>query len=262
VEIRFQTVGSTNLLISLTERPLVRLMLAVGAMGFVLYTFYMRRMLRHLDPSAVVPARVQHALDVMTEGVVLLDPSESIVLVNAAFAEGLGRTPNSLIGVKASSLDWKSTNPLEAQPRYPWLESIDTGGSSRGMQLRIDDAAGKPRVLAINAAPVLDGWGKPKGAIVTFDDVTLLESKSAALEAACIELEKSSPTRRMTSSPIAWPWSSFTRLKWSMSAIRQLNSWPAICVFSSSFSAHCMKERRLEIPVSGSRLARSSCSSA
>ena len=191
VEIRFQTLGSSNLLMSLMDRPLIRLILVVGGMGFVLYTFYMKRTLRHLGPSAVVPARVQHALDVMTQGVVLLDPHETIVLANSAFAERLGRTPKSLIGVKASSLDWKAADPLDAHPRYPWLAAIDAGRTSRGAQLRIDDEAGDPRSFAINASPVLDGWGKPKGAIVTFDDVTLLEQRTAALEAAYIELEKS-----------------------------------------------------------------------
>jgi diguanylate cyclase (GGDEF)-like protein/PAS domain S-box-containing protein len=191
VEIRFQTVGSSNLLISLMGRPLIRLILAVGGMSFFLYAFYMRRTLRHLDPSAVVPARVQHALDVLTEGVVLLDPQERIVLANNAFAEALGCTPKSLIGSKASSLDWKSTDPLDPNPRYPWLEAIDAGGTSRGSQLRIDGGTGGLRSFAINASPVLDGWGKPKGGIVTFHDVTLMEQSTSALEAAYIELEKS-----------------------------------------------------------------------
>ncbi len=34
----------------------------------------------------------------------------------------------------------------------------------------------------LNVSPILDGWGKPKGAIATFDDVTELEHKKVALE--------------------------------------------------------------------------------
>ena len=44
----------------------------------------------------------------MTEGVLLLDPQERIVLANAAVAERLGRTPDSLLGAKASGLGWRS----------------------------------------------------------------------------------------------------------------------------------------------------------
>ncbi len=43
----------------------------------------------------------------------------------------------------------------------------------------------------LNVSPILDGWDKPKGAILTFDDVTELEHKKAALEKAMTELEKS-----------------------------------------------------------------------
>jgi diguanylate cyclase (GGDEF)-like protein/PAS domain S-box-containing protein len=191
VELRFRGSGSTSLLIALWDRPLLRLVLAVAVLGFALYMLYMRRTLRHLDPSAVIPSRVQHALDVMTEGVLLLDEQERIVLANSAFAERLDRTPTSLLGVKASKLDWMPPDAQGARLQYPWLEAIRNARTSTGTALRIETKAGAPRSFAVNASPVLDGWERPKGAIVTFDDVTLLEQKTAALEAANIELEKS-----------------------------------------------------------------------
>jgi PAS domain S-box-containing protein len=191
VELRFRGSGSTSLLIALWDRPLLRLVLAVAVLGFALYMLYMRRTLRHLDPSAVIPSRVQHALDVMTEGVLLIDEQERIVLANSAFAERLDRTPTSLLGVKVSKLDWKPPDAQGARLQYPWLEAIRDARTSTGTALRIETKAGAPRSFAVNASPVLDGWERPKGAIVTFDDVTLLEQKTAALEAANIELEKS-----------------------------------------------------------------------
>ncbi len=77
LEVRFRgmaDVGPTGLVVSFWDRPLIRLLLLVGGMGFASYWVYMRRTLRHLDPSAVIPTRVQAALDVMAEGVLLLDP--------------------------------------------------------------------------------------------------------------------------------------------------------------------------------------------
>jgi diguanylate cyclase (GGDEF)-like protein/PAS domain S-box-containing protein len=191
VEVRFDGSASASVLIALWERPLLRLVAAVAVVGFVLYMFYMRRTLRHLDPSAVIPTRVQHALDVMTEGVLLLDEHERIVLANSAFAERMGRTPVSLMGVKASGLGWKSPDPESVLLNYPWREAIRDARTSTGTRLRFDPEEGASISFAVNASPILDGWEKPKGCIVTFDDQTELEQKSAALEAAYIEIEKS-----------------------------------------------------------------------
>jgi diguanylate cyclase (GGDEF)-like protein/PAS domain S-box-containing protein len=190
VEVRFDGSASTSVLIALWERPLLRLVAAVAIVGFVLYMLYMRRTLRHLDPSAVIPTRVQHALDVMTEGVLLLDEHERIVLANSAFAERMGRTPASLMGVKASSLGWKSPDPESVIRDYPWREAIRDARTSTGTRFRFDQEDGETLSFAVNASPVLDGWEKPKGCIATFDDVTELEQKNSALQEAYIELEK------------------------------------------------------------------------
>ena len=179
VELRFESSGPNGVVMALWERPLLRLVVAVAIFGFVLYVIYMRRTLRHLDPSALIPSRVQNALDVMTEGVILLDDQERIVLVNKAFAERLDRKPGSLLGVKASSLAWKSHG---AYSPYSWLETIREGKASTGTPLRIETEPGVLRSFAVNCAPVLDGWEKAKGAIVTFDDVTELELKTVELE--------------------------------------------------------------------------------
>lgn len=194
LEVRFGEMaaqGPRGLLASIWERPLTRLLLLVGGLGFASYWVYMRRTLRYLDPSAVIPTRVQAAFDVMSEGVLLLDPDARIVLANAAFAVRLGRTPESLLGVEASALGWRSATPEAAVPEFPWWEAIREGRTSTGTSLCIERDPGDLRVYLLNVSPILDGWGKPKGAIATFDDVTELEHKKAALEQAMGELEKS-----------------------------------------------------------------------
>ena len=193
LEVRFAGMaksGAGGLVAALWARPLIRLLVLVGVLGFISYGVYMKRTLRHLDPSAVIPTRVQAALDVMSEGVLLLDPQERIVLANAAFAARLGRTADSLLGVKASTLGWKAPGG-RAMPEYPWWEAIREGRTTTGASLCIGAEPDEMRIFALNVSPVLDGWGKPKGAIATFDDVTELEQKKAALEAAVNELEKS-----------------------------------------------------------------------
>ena len=200
LEVRFigaADAGPTGLLKSLWERTLIRLLVLVGALGFISYWIYMKRTLRHLDPSAVIPTRVQAALDVMSEGVLLLDPSGRIVLANAAFAAHLDRTAESLLGVQLSTLGWRSTTSSTREPDLPWWEAIRDGLTTTGTTLCIEPTPGDVRIFVVNVSPVLDGWEKPKGAIATFDDVTELEQQKAALEKAMAELEKTQDEIRL-----------------------------------------------------------------
>ncbi len=191
LEVRFENLAPGGWIPTLWGNPLLRLVLSMGVGGFLAYLLYMRRTLRHLDPSAVVPTRVQTALDVMAEGVLLLDQEERIVLANSSFAEKSGRSPARLIGIKASSLEWRAPRGDERPRRLPWLETIrqsQTFGSSR---LCLAGDSGGAHSFVVKSAPVLDGFGRAKGAIVTFDDVTELERKRAELEETLAKLEKS-----------------------------------------------------------------------
>lgn len=177
-------------------RPVVRLLAAMSVLGFCSYLFYLRRSLRHLDPSAVIPARVQAALDVMAEGVVMLDVDERIVLANAPFAERVGREGTSLLGCLLSSLAWRPADGSGGQPTHAWTEALREGRTSTGNAIGLDTDDGL-RTFLVNASPVRDGWGRPKGAIATFDDVTELQHKTRALEDALTELEKSQDEIRL-----------------------------------------------------------------
>ena len=192
LEARFAALDRTGLIWALWQRPLVRLVVVIGGLGFVAYAFYLRRNLKHLDPSAVIPARVQAALDVMAEGVILLDAHERIVLANASFAQRMGGPPTSLLGVDVASFRWHADGPPGGAPiEMPWHLAVREGTATTGTTLCLDTPKDGSRVFVVNASPVLDGWGHPKGAIVTFDDATELERKTAALEEALGELEKS-----------------------------------------------------------------------
>ena len=61
--------------------------------GFGFYFLFLRRALKELDPSAVIPERVKAAFDVLAEGLLIVDNDGSIVLANQAFTEltGLGK---------------------------------------------------------------------------------------------------------------------------------------------------------------------------
>jgi len=145
--------GVSGVLESLWQRTIIRLLLLVGSMGFVGYWVYMKRTLRHLDPSAVIPARVQTALDVMSEGVLLLDPQGQIVLANEAFAARSGRTAKSLMGTQLSELDWRSTQPEARGVEFPWWEALREGRVSTGTPLSLEREPGDVRIFLLNVHP-------------------------------------------------------------------------------------------------------------
>jgi diguanylate cyclase (GGDEF)-like protein/PAS domain S-box-containing protein len=191
LELRFRKLRPEGYLLNLSQRPAVRVLVFVAGVGFILYFAYMRRTLRHLDPSAVIPTRVQMTLDVMTEGVVVVDESEQIVLANKAFAEHAGATRESLLGRQVSSLPWTELDGAVVTALMPWVEAVREGRESTGTTMLLAQGHEESRILQVNAAPVLDGWGRAKGAIITFDDVTELEQRRQELEDALADLEKS-----------------------------------------------------------------------
>ncbi len=157
------------------------LILFVGCTGFAGYFLMMKRTLRELDPSAVVPGRVQAAFDVLKEGVLILDEKEQIVLANTSFAEILGTPPSKLIGFKGSELGWKDCNSLDFQKQLPWIQINNDKKSSVTARLILERRDKTAITFIVNAVPVLDGRGKPRGVLVTFDNITELEEKNEEL---------------------------------------------------------------------------------
>jgi diguanylate cyclase (GGDEF)-like protein/PAS domain S-box-containing protein len=196
LELRFEAIGGHPLTALLTS-PLARLLAALGAVCFVSFALYMMRTLRHLDPSSVIPAHVQDSMDTMTEGVLILDKQEEVVLANAAFATWIGHSTKSALGVKPAALNWRLKDSEDRPLDFPWTQAIRGGVPVRGAALRLTGAEGRVATLAVNSSPFLDGWGRVKGAIVTLDDVTELERNKSELERAYVELEKSRDELRL-----------------------------------------------------------------
>jgi diguanylate cyclase (GGDEF)-like protein len=192
LEISFVPGSPRSLGVQLWERPSTRLVASMAVLGFLANFFFMKRVLRHLDPSEVVPARVQTALDVMSDGVLLVDVDERIVLANSAFCGYLNRKPASLLGMAASDLGWQLRDSGVGPDSYPWLDAIAHGEARQDVLLTVVPEDEEDAVeFRVSGSPVLDGWQRSKGAIVTFRDVTELERQRKDLEYALTELEKS-----------------------------------------------------------------------
>jgi diguanylate cyclase (GGDEF)-like protein/PAS domain S-box-containing protein len=197
VEMHFAPV-SVGGLAALWASPIGRLILFVGLLGFVAYLIFLRRTLRHLDPSAVIPARVRLVLDTLAEGVVLLDRDARIVLANQAFAERLGSSADVLIGERLSRLSWKGLSGNGADRRkFPWSIALRQGERSTGTALTLKAEGREPSTFVVSSSPIVDESGVRRGALATFDDVTELQKKKLALERTLDDLRKSQEEIRL-----------------------------------------------------------------
>lgn len=169
--------------------PLMSLLLGMGALGAVVYYFYLRRMLQHLDPSQAIPDRVRAAFDALTEGLLVLDDRHRIMLVNAAFQQ-LYPSSDNWMGRSINELLWLRDALGATRPTAPWEEAMRTGQPVLAVRLDLQVEGGARHVL-MNCAAITDGRGAARGCLVTLDDVTELDRANTQLRLALSELETS-----------------------------------------------------------------------
>ncbi len=175
----------------LLESSIFRLSVFVGVGAFLAYLLFMRRTLKVLNPSSVIPQRVQAALDVLSEGVLILDENDCIVLANASFARHGDLSPKDLIGRNAADLGWSRLTQEDEDQPWPWSAGAGDDGHATGVALVLTAESGTRRTFMVNAATISDGKGGRRGTLATFDDVTQLESTNSELTVALEELKQS-----------------------------------------------------------------------
>jgi diguanylate cyclase (GGDEF)-like protein len=174
------------------KQPIFKMSSFVLMIGFFVYVVFMIRALRILDPSAVIPDRVNAAFDTLSEGIIIIDEREQILLANKAFTEKLSRPISSLLGVKLSTLQWKnsSNTPLTGQQDFPWQKVLNTGKSFIGTQLILASNDDKAFKFIINASPIQSDKSVTQGVLITLDDVTELETSYSELQVVVNRLEE------------------------------------------------------------------------
>jgi len=188
---------SSSWWMNLLYSPLTRQLLFVALVGAVGYAMYMRRALQHLDPSAVIPERVQRAFDAMAEGVVVLDARGRVMLANRAFrAMGQGAVAELAIGQPLSSLPWLAAALPSDVSRHPWVRAMAERQNTSDEPLLIrtstaDSTAEEhdARRLVVSCAPISDAGGAVRGCMATFNDMTELHRTNVALTRAMAEIE-------------------------------------------------------------------------
>lgn len=177
VEIRFAPLWTEGLAGGF-KQSFVGLLVFFTLSSFICYFFIIKRTLRELDPTAVIPQRVQKAFDVLQEGVLILDNKEQIVMANKFFANLFKKSPAELIGLKGSELGWQDCHNPKQVRLLPWFKVLHDRQEQKGASLSLINSLGNKIKLAVNASMVTDNAGKCRGSLVTFDDITQLEEKN------------------------------------------------------------------------------------
>jgi diguanylate cyclase (GGDEF)-like protein len=120
----------------------------------------------------------------------VLDKDERIVLANKAFAQSTGCTAEELQGLRAPDIQWRVPG-MGVPGEFPWAKAIRDGVSQTGALLCMDKDGQGERTFVVNSMPILGGDGRGRGALATFDDVTVLEQKNLQLEEMLGILNKS-----------------------------------------------------------------------
>jgi len=180
VEIRFAPLWTNKLTFGLSN-SFYGLLAFMTVSGFLCYFFIIRRTLRILDPTAVVPERVQKAFNILREGVLILDDKEQIVMANKSFADLFGKSPALMVGRKGSELGWLECRSPKQTNQLPWSKVLQDGQEYNDASLSLVDIHGRKIKFAVNATMVTDNAGKCRGTLCTFDDITQLEEKNFEL---------------------------------------------------------------------------------
>jgi PAS domain S-box-containing protein len=189
VELRFVPLGAPGWL-GILLGPRVVMIGFVLLASAVLFYYYLGRVLRQLDPSRAIPARVRAALDTMAEGLLVVDLKGHIVLANQAFSDVVGSGPDDLIGRRTIVFGWLGPDGrhLDADD-FPWSAALRDGVPRRNARVGMEDSRGKLRSFIVNCSPVFGAGGKHGGVLVSFDDVTELHEKEVELRHAKDEAE-------------------------------------------------------------------------
>jgi len=155
--------------------------LFLAASMFTVTWFYLRKSLRHLDPSSVIPNRVKAVLDNLTESVVILDKDEQIIFGNDAFSKTVDEIENTFVGRKLSIFTWIQPRQQQEHSDLPWVQTLEKGITETNIPIILKTKAGNKRTSVVNSVPILSADGEHRGIMISFTDVTELEEKNTEL---------------------------------------------------------------------------------
>jgi PAS domain-containing protein len=127
LELSFRPVGARDGAEWL-QTPSIKLFAVFLVMGSTVFYFYLRRVLQKLDPSKAVPDRVRLAFDTLSEGLLILDGSGRIMMVNQSLLTISGVESADVLGKTVDQLSWLRTKEQSSSDnselKNPWATAI------------------------------------------------------------------------------------------------------------------------------------------
>ncbi|MFO0976677.1 MAG: diguanylate cyclase [Planctomycetaceae bacterium] len=200
LEIRFREVAAGPL--GSVMRPEFTLSLFLAVCLFFSFSVYLRRVLKHLNPSQVIPPRVREALDALAEGLLVLDNDQRIVLANGAFASHIHSSVEQLLARNASELGFRVVDDHRFA-EAPWAFTATTGQSRRSVLMKHGTGSAE-RTFSVSSVPIHDDKQRCRGVVVSFEDVTELDRKQKELRDALQSLKQSSEEIRQQNRELEW----------------------------------------------------------
>ena len=181
---------------------LVTVCVFVGVSTLFAFVVLIRRVLRLLDPSSVIPDRVRAMLDTMTEGALLLTGDCRIVMANLRFSEIAQADLEYLLGKDPAEIDWHVDDEPVPADALPWRQAA-AGEACRGSILQIGRGELR-RSLSVNATCIRGDNDVVRGLLVTFDDITTIEAKNSELERTVRQLHETQSRVRKQNEELSW----------------------------------------------------------
>jgi PAS domain S-box-containing protein len=190
--------------ISVLRDPAVRLIAFAVAAGFLANLVFFRKNLRRLEHglTRLVPNHVNETLDALAEGVLVLDCDDAIAAANAAFAQVSGESAEALRGRNVDLLAWRWIGSPESNSSA-WSLARHRRQACLGAEAVFTNLAGRERRLSVNVKPLFDGNDRYRGALVSCDDITEVESQNSRLRELVRRLKKSKRSVKRQSKVIA-----------------------------------------------------------
>jgi diguanylate cyclase (GGDEF)-like protein/PAS domain S-box-containing protein len=191
IHIWFRDLPEVNA-IALLSNPLIPFVIGLGLACFIAFSLYLRRVLRNLDPSSVVPERIRQAFNVFSGGIVVIDRKGLILLANDRFSVIAGAGANTdLTGRVLQSLPPLADVLSPGMETHPWNLAMETGETLTGARLDVTYPDGKRHRLLVSSAAIDDGAGVVRGCLVSFEDVTPIVDLNERLERSNAQLVES-----------------------------------------------------------------------
>ncbi len=152
---------------------------ALSGLCFLIFYWFLGRVLKQLDPSQAIPERVQSTFDALVECLMLLDNKGEIRMVNQSLESIIGLASEKLYGRSSTEIGWQDESGQAVESaNLPWA---DPRNPRSGERLCVQTVDGRRNSYLVNCSSIAGEDGAISGTLVSLNDVTELERMQGEL---------------------------------------------------------------------------------